>query len=71
MWALEHSGLVAPQHVASSRTRDLTGVACLARQILHHWTTRETLRASFNLFLPPLWHTGWWLAQLWDVPGLT
>ena len=34
-------GLVAPWHVGSSQTRDRTGVHCLARQSLNHWTTRE------------------------------
>ena len=34
-------GLVAPQHVGSSQTRDSAGVPCTARQILNHWTTRE------------------------------
>ena len=28
------------QHVESSWTRDWTGIACIARQILKHWTTR-------------------------------
>ena len=35
------TGLAASQHVGSSRTRDRTGVPCIARQILNHWTTRE------------------------------
>ena len=34
-------GLVAPQHVESSQTRDQTHVPCIGRQILYHWTTRE------------------------------
>ena len=34
-------GLVVPQHVGPSRTRDLRGVPCIARWILNHWTTRE------------------------------
>ena len=34
-------GLVAPQHVGSSQTRDQTCVPCTGRQILNHWTTRE------------------------------
>ena len=37
------TGLVAPKHVESSRTRDWTGVSCIARKILNHWTTREAL----------------------------
>ena len=37
-------GSVAPQHVGSSQTSDQTqcSVPCIARQILNHWTTRET-----------------------------
>ena len=34
-------GLVAPWQVGSSQTRDRTGVHCVARQSLNHWTTRE------------------------------
>ena len=34
-------GLVVPQHVGSSWTRDQTGVPCIARETLNHWTTRE------------------------------
>ena len=34
-------GLVASQHVGSSRTRDRTRVPCIGRQILNHRTTRE------------------------------
>ena len=30
-----------PRHVGSSPTRDRTCVACIARRILNHWTTRE------------------------------
>ena len=42
-WAqlLWRVGLVAPQHVECSWTRDRTLVPCLGRQILNHWTTRE------------------------------
>ena len=34
-------GLVAPQHVGSSWTRDQTHVSCIGRQILIDYTTRE------------------------------
>ena len=34
-------GLVAPQHVGSSRSRDRTHVSCIGRWILNHCTTRE------------------------------
>ena len=40
-------GLVSPQHVASSRTRDWTGVPCFVGQILNHWTIREIQLSSF------------------------
>ena len=40
--------LVAPQNVGSSWTRDRTGVLCIARQILNHWTTREALIGFLN-----------------------
>ena len=35
--------LVAPRHVGSSQTRDHTGItiACIASQILNHWTIKE------------------------------
>ena len=35
------TGLVALQHVGSSRTRDLAPVPCIGRRILNHSTTRE------------------------------
>ena len=44
------SGLVAPQHVGSSWIMDRTGVPCIARQILNHWTNREALVVSFYTY---------------------
>ena len=38
---LGHMGLVAPQHVESSYTRDQIHVPCIGRRILIHFTTRE------------------------------
>ena len=38
MW---HTGLVAPQHVGSSRIGDQTHVPCPGRQIPNHWMIRE------------------------------
>ena len=35
------TGLVAPQHVGSSWTRDQTCVPCIGRRITYHWATRE------------------------------
>ena len=43
MWP---TGLVAPWHVESSQTKDRTGVPCIARWSLDHWTTGEALRFS-------------------------
>ena len=47
MWL---TGLVAPQHVGSSRIRDRTHVPCIVRWILNHCTTREALWGSFFVF---------------------
>ena len=41
--SLWHMGLVAPQHVESSLTRDQTHAPCISWQILNHWPTREVL----------------------------
>ena len=38
---LWHTGLVAPWHVGSSRTRDRTCVRCIGRWTLNNCTTRE------------------------------
>ena len=38
MW---HTGLVAPRHVGSSRTRARTRVPCIGRRSLNHCATRE------------------------------
>ena len=45
MW---RTGLVAPRHVGSSRTRARTPVPCIGRQLLNHCATREALN---NLLL--------------------
>ena len=51
-------GLVAPQHVGSSRSRARTHVPCIGRQILNHCATREALHyclwTVFPLFLHSL-----------------
>ena len=44
---LWYTGLVAPQHVGSSGTRDQTRVPCIGRRILYPWTTREALSFPF------------------------
>ena len=41
-------GIVALWHVESSRSRNQTGVPCIGRQILNHWTTREVLLVYFT-----------------------
>ena len=46
---LWHMGLVAPQHVGSSRSRDRTHVPCIGRRILNHCTTREVLPLFFYM----------------------
>ena len=40
------AGLVAPQHVGSSRTRARTHVPCFGRLILNHCATREVPRLT-------------------------
>ena len=45
MWL---TGLVAPRHVGSSRTRARTCVPCTGRRILNHCATREAQRGSFE-----------------------
>ena len=37
-----YTGLVAPLHAEASQTRDQTHVPCIGRQILNHWTTRNS-----------------------------
>ena len=46
------TGLVAPPHVGSSRTRDRSDVPCITRRILNHWTTREAPRLHFVKSFP-------------------
>ena len=41
------TGLVAPRHVGSSRTRARTCVPCIGRRILNHCATREVLGKDF------------------------
>ena len=46
MW---RTGLAAPQHVGSSRTRARTLVSCIGRQITNHCATREVPNIIFLL----------------------
>ena len=43
------TGLAAPQHAGSFRTRDRTGVPRIAKQIVNHWTTREGWLSILNI----------------------
>ena len=43
------TGLVAPWHVGSSRTRAQTHVPCIGRQTLNHHATREVPYQEFIL----------------------
>ena len=43
-------GLVAPQYVGSSCTRDQTHVSCAGSWILYHWATREALPVPILTF---------------------
>ena len=45
---LWRTGLVAPWHVGSSRTRARTHVPCIGRRILNHCATREAPQALLN-----------------------
>ena len=46
LWRL---GLVAPRRVGSSQTRGGTGIPCLGRRTLNHWTTVEVPRFILRL----------------------
>ena len=46
MWC---TGLFAPRHVGSSRTRARTHVPCIGRRILNHCATREAQQWLFHL----------------------
>ena len=43
------TGLVAPQHVEYSQTRDWMGVHCIEAWIPNHWTSREAPLCGFDL----------------------
>ena len=48
--SLRSTGLVAPRHVGSSRTRAQTHVPCIGRRILNHCATREVPENILILF---------------------
>ena len=56
-------GLVAPQHVGSSRTRALTRVSCIGRQIHNHCATREA-HIRIIVRLPLAWCPHW-VGHVW------
>ena len=60
MWC---TGLVALQHVGSSRTRDQTHVPCIARRILNHCATREVSQGYFLFMFVSL------ACQLYSAPN--
>ena len=39
---------IVPQHVGTSQIRDGIHVSCTGRQILYHWTTRDTPHINFK-----------------------
>ena len=47
---LGHTGSVALQHVGSSWIRDRTGVSCIERRSLYHWTIRESPKFVSGVF---------------------
>ena len=49
------TGLVAPWHVGSFRTRARTRVPCVGRRILNHCATREALELPFKQYFSPLY----------------
>ena len=49
-WVSRPVGLVALQHVGSSRAGDWTCVPCIGSWILNHWTTREVPMYIFFFF---------------------
>ena len=60
---LWYTSWVAPQHVASSQTRDLIHDSCIDRWILIRWTTREAQESLSNGYSLGRWESsegGWW-----------
>ena len=53
MW---HTGIVAPRHVGSSRSRARAHVPCIGRRILNHCATREALYQNFKEEITPILH---------------
>ena len=43
------TGLAAPRHAGSFRTRDRTGVPRIAKQSVNHWTTGEGRLSILNI----------------------
>lgn len=53
------SQTAARRHRASSLTRDLVGIPCIAKQILDHWTTTEVGCASLTLGFLSAYFEAW------------
>ena len=71
-WAIEHRlrscgawGLVDPQHVGSSQTRDWTYVSCIGRWILYHRATRGAPVTIFKGHTPFMDIIKYWLYSLY------
>ena len=64
-------GLAALWHVGSPQTKDWTSVPCITRQILNHWTTRETSASRlFWTFCFPN-HIVWKWQWCWKLKSLS
>ena len=68
---LWHTGLVAPQHVGSSQTRDRTHVPCIGRRILNHCATRGQplylfCKLSLQVFLIKFYWIAFFLIDFYE-----
>ena len=45
-------GLSCPKACGGPPKQGRTGIPCIARQILNHWTTRAALQSACSSFLP-------------------
>ena len=61
---LWRTGLVAPQHVGSSQTRDRIHVPCIGRRILNHCASREVPLLLFYVLV-------FWPQGMWDLSSPT
>ena len=61
---LWRTGLVAPRHVGSSRTRARTRVPCIGRRIPNHCVTREALSGYFYKCISRINSQDWFKGHL-------